>query len=410
MEPRRSPTLSDMSPHVRAAAGALAALLVAAGCSASPADPPRKPSSRTAAATPAASPAPPPSPSLPAVPGWAVGEIPPVPLVQLPDLAMLDAALAGFAIDLDRDLGDLPGVTVTPTRCDAAGEVQTGLGALWAYGDGSGVLTTPEGQVVTYGDGSGTYTLGGTTVTVYGDGSGTYDDGTRRVVSYGDGSGVYDDGTTAVYVHTDGGGGWTRGDRSIVNHGDGSGSYSDATTSIVNYGDGSGYYEGDGLVIRNWGDGTGLVDGVTVEMEPLPPVPRLGAWPSMGAVAPVVACGTTVTLDAALLFDFGSAELRPDAAASLDALATALAGLDVPSASVEGHTDAISSTEFNQRLSEDRARAVADGLAARGVDVPLDVVGWGEGRPVAPEVVDGRDDPAGRQLNRRVEILLPGAR
>lgn len=396
--------LQPRGRHALLTAAALV-VLTACGTGAPEAAEDREPAAASPAAT---TRAPAPTPTVPAVAGYEPGEIPPVPLIVLPDLSMLDASLAGFALDVDAAVGDIPGVTVTPTRCDANGAVEVGRGALLAYGDGSGVLTAPDGSVVNYGDGSGTYVLNGTTVTVYGDGSGTYAADGVSVVSYGDGSGVYDDGTTRVYVHTDGGGGWSRGDRSIVNYGDGSGVASDGETQIVNYGDGSGTYSDGTLTVQNFGDGTGTVDGVPVEVDPLPRVPRLGAFPSMGTIAPVPSCGATLTLDAGVLFDFGSADIRPDAEAALDALAAALVTVAAPAGSVEGHTDSVSSAELNQRLSEDRARAVADHLARSGVGTAFDVVGHGEDRPVAPNEVDGQDNPAGRQLNRRVEIVLPG--
>ncbi|MFC0713951.1 OmpA family protein [Cellulomonas biazotea] len=344
-----------------------------------------------------------PTPTLPVVAGYDVGEIPPVPLFVLPDLGMLDASLAGFAVTVDDAVGDLPGVRVEPARCDAQGIASPG--ALLAYGDGSGTLTGPDGTVVNYGDGSGSYTLNGTTVTVYGDGSGTYSDATTTVVSYGDGSGSYDDGTTSVTLYGDGSGTWARGERTITNYGDGSGTYADGATTITNYGDGSGLYDGPDLTIVNHGDGSGLVDGIPTDMPELPPVPRLGSFPSMGVLAPVPSCGTRVVLDAAVLFDFGSHALRPDATATLDAVAQVLA--TVPAARVEGHTDAVSSHELNQALSERRADAVAAALADRGMTGSLETTGFGETRPVAPNEVDGVDDPAGRQLNRRVEIVVP---
>ncbi len=386
----------------------LIALTACGTASADDAPQPKKTASSPTARATAEEPEAPATPTAPAVAGYEPGEIPPVPLIVMPDLSMLDASLAGFALDVDAAVGDIPGVTVTPTRCDATGAVEIDRGALLAYGDGSGVLTAPDGTVVNYGDGSGTYELNGVAVTVYGDGSGTYTAGDVSVVSYGDGSGVYDDGTTQVYVHTDGAGGWSRGDASIVNYGDGSGVYTVGETQVVNYGDGTGLYSDGRLTVINDGTGTATVNGIPVPADPLPPVPRLGAFPAMGTIAPVPSCGATLTLDTGVLFDFGSAEIRPDADAALDALATALVGLAAPAGSVEGHTDSVSSAEFNQKLSQDRAQAVADDLAARGVGTAFSVVGHGEDRPVAPNELDGEDNPAGRQLNRRVEILLPG--
>lgn len=69
---------------------------------------------------------------------------------------------------------------------------------------------------------------------------------------------------------------------------------------------------------------------------------------------------------------------------------------------VTGHTDATGHPEYNQRLSEDRARSVARYLAAKGVD-PSRLLdrGMGQSKPIAPN-----DTPAGRAQNRRVEIRI----
>ncbi|MCL2668889.1 MAG: OmpA family protein, partial [Micrococcales bacterium] len=89
-------------------------------------------------------------------------------------------------------------------------------------------------------------------------------------------------------------------------------------------------------------------------------------------------------------------------------LAQALTDNNVPAATVEGHTDSISDDAFNQTLSENRAGAVAAALRGQGVTTQLDVVGYGKTRPVAPNTnADGSDNPAGRQLNRRVEVFIP---
>ena len=70
--------------------------------------------------------------------------------------------------------------------------------------------------------------------------------------------------------------------------------------------------------------------------------------------------------------------------------------------SVEGHTDAYGSDEYNQGLSERRARSVANYLTKLGVDRKrMSTVGLGEKYPVATNKT-----AAGRELNRRVEILI----
>jgi outer membrane protein OmpA-like peptidoglycan-associated protein len=75
---------------------------------------------------------------------------------------------------------------------------------------------------------------------------------------------------------------------------------------------------------------------------------------------------------------------------------------------IEGHTDAIGSDAHNQRLSEQRAEAVRAWLTAHGyVPASTPVKGYGKRRPVAPNTnPNGSDNPAGRQQNRRVEVVI----
>lgn len=120
--------------------------------------------------------------------------------------------------------------------------------------------------------------------------------------------------------------------------------------------------------------------------------------------------GPTVRVDLAgdVLFDFDKAELRPDAEPALRAVASLAARTPRTRLAVEGHTDARGADAYNRRLSERRARAVADWLAAHEVARSrLAATGHGEARPVAPNArPDGSDDPAGRQRNRRVEVVF----
>ena len=114
-------------------------------------------------------------------------------------------------------------------------------------------------------------------------------------------------------------------------------------------------------------------------------------------------------LTADLLFDFDKADLRPEAEALLrDVLAQIKAKLKRPLIRIEGHTDAKGSDEYNDVLSQRRAASVKAWLVTAG-HVPAKSVttaGLGEHSPVAPnEKPDGTDDPAGRQKNRRVEIV-----
>lgn len=116
--------------------------------------------------------------------------------------------------------------------------------------------------------------------------------------------------------------------------------------------------------------------------------------------------GGVTTLTSDLLFAFDSAELAPGAAAAIADLAAALP--QGAAVSVDGHTDGLGGDAVNVPLSQARAQAVADALAAARPDLALTVTGHGSSQPVAQEQVDGRDDPSGRALNRRVEVRVTG--
>lgn len=115
--------------------------------------------------------------------------------------------------------------------------------------------------------------------------------------------------------------------------------------------------------------------------------------------------GTLVQLSDRFLFDFDSAELRPTAEPSLDTLVALLA--DTGSVvEVTGHTDGLGTDEVNQPLSQERAEAVADYLVEQGIEADrITSSGAGSSEPVADNThPDGRDNPEGRQANRRVEV------
>lgn len=395
-------TMHSRVRSLTALSGAASVIVALVGCSPALAAP-----AATQTPAPSTTPA---GQALPSVPGYDLGEHPAVPLFQLPDLSLLDEGSAsGFTVEMHDGMAKIPGVTVAPAHCDAGGQLITGQGAVSLYGDGSGEYTGADGTISNYGDGSGSFTLNGVTVQNYGDGSGSYTSGAVRIQNYGDGSGEYSDGTTTVHIYGDGSGEYTGADGTITNYGDGSGRYSGEGVTIENYGDGSGKYASAGLVIVNHGDGSGLVNGEDIEVEPLAQVAPLGAFPPLTALQPLASCGTLITFDAGILFDFDRADIRTDAEAALAVVAQALTGHRVADAVISGHTDAVGSDSYNRRLSEKRADAVVVALKAAGVATRLTAEGLGETRPVAPNEVDGQDNPAGRQLNRRVEIFIPAS-
>jgi len=112
-----------------------------------------------------------------------------------------------------------------------------------------------------------------------------------------------------------------------------------------------------------------------------------------------------VDLSSDVLFAFDSAALSPQASTRIAEVAERIGNEATGPVTVVGHTDSVGDDAYNQELSEQRAQAVADALAAIS---PADyqVSGRGESEPVAPNEVEGADDPEGRQLNRRVTITF----
>lgn len=119
--------------------------------------------------------------------------------------------------------------------------------------------------------------------------------------------------------------------------------------------------------------------------------------------------GTMVSLAGDVTFDFDKATIRQEARATLERLAELILASGEGTIAIEGHTDSRGEDAYNQRLSEQRAEAVATYLSTKGVsENRLQTRGFGESRPVADnERADGTDNEAGRQRNRRVEVVLP---
>lgn len=393
-----------------AAAVITAATLALGACGSSkPAEPAASPSSAATTAEPTQAPSATAS-SVPTVPGYRPGEIPPIPAFAVPPIDVFASNADKAVIQTASSLSSVPGVTVSPAKCDGNALVS---GSTVLGGDGSGVTTNSSGTVVNGGDGSGVITQGPISIVYGGDGTGVYsnaDTGLSINVNE-DGSGVYSTPTLSINLDGMGGGNYTDSSKtiSIINNGDGSGNYSTATVSIINNGDGSGSYSDSTLTIRNNGDGTAVVNGTTVTDAPkVDKVSKLGKFPPIASLQPVESCGTLITLEDGVLFDFGKSDIRPDAAQTLKSLAGVLNNAKVPAAHIYGHTDSVSDEAFNQQLSEARANAVKNDLAKNGVTATMDATGYGESKPVAPnENADGSDNPAGRALNRRVEIFIP---
>jgi OmpA-OmpF porin, OOP family len=114
--------------------------------------------------------------------------------------------------------------------------------------------------------------------------------------------------------------------------------------------------------------------------------------------------GTVITLGD-VLFDSGAATLKPGADLAVDRLARFLEANPQVRVLIEGHTDSQGSDAYNEELSQRRAEAVARALSIRNVTPErVHAMGRGEAFPVA-----SNGTPAGRQQNRRVEIVFSDA-
>jgi outer membrane protein OmpA-like peptidoglycan-associated protein len=106
-----------------------------------------------------------------------------------------------------------------------------------------------------------------------------------------------------------------------------------------------------------------------------------------------------------VLFDTGSADLKPGAREKLAKISGIVLAHPGLSLQIEGHTDSVGSDDFNQELSGRRADGVRDYLAQEGVPASsMTAKGFGKTQPVA-----SNDTADGRQRNRRVELVVNGA-
>ncbi len=105
-----------------------------------------------------------------------------------------------------------------------------------------------------------------------------------------------------------------------------------------------------------------------------------------------------------VLFDTAKYSLRPEAREKLAKVSGILAGHPGLRMQVEGHTDSVGGDDYNQQLSEQRAGSVRDYLTQAGIPVnSVTARGFGKTQPVA-----SNDTGAGRQQNRRVELVISG--
>jgi outer membrane protein OmpA-like peptidoglycan-associated protein len=109
-----------------------------------------------------------------------------------------------------------------------------------------------------------------------------------------------------------------------------------------------------------------------------------------------------VTMTNQTAFETNSSSIKPGFETTMGKIADVVVRYGKTSLTVVGHTDNVGSNDYNQKLSERRAHAVAQYLEGRRVDpIRLAVSGKGESQPIASNNSD-----SGRQQNRRVEIYV----
>jgi outer membrane protein OmpA-like peptidoglycan-associated protein len=103
-----------------------------------------------------------------------------------------------------------------------------------------------------------------------------------------------------------------------------------------------------------------------------------------------------------VLFESGKAQLKSGATGNLNKLVMFLNSYPTRTVFIEGYTDSVGSDDYNQGLSSRRAESVQAYLVGQGIDrARLSASGLGESAPVADN-----ESATGRQMNRRVEIII----
>jgi OOP family OmpA-OmpF porin len=107
-----------------------------------------------------------------------------------------------------------------------------------------------------------------------------------------------------------------------------------------------------------------------------------------------------------VLFEFDKSTLTKGAKDTLGIAVRYLKDHGDVRVEIQGHTDSKGSDEYNMKLGERRAESVKAYLGTQGISADrVTTRSFGESQPVAENTINGKDNPAGRALNRRVVII-----
>ena len=346
------------------------------------------------------------------VPGYALGEVPIIQIPEIPNLSVTENPAAKITLDMTKKISSVPGITITPVKVEN-GDILGGNYTAQIGKDGKGQLSEGNKVVQSDGNGAGQYTDEKVTIQRDQNGAGQYINNVTGVTLQVDskGAGQYTDEKNGISLQVnDNGTGMYKNENNgidIMINEEGA-TYTSANLVIENNSDGSGEYhdKSKNLLIENNGKGKAIItyNGKTVEVDakPLGKPPRFLKLEMVPPVPAIEANSLLITLDSGILFDVDKYDLRPEAERALASLAVVLKEANVKAFQIDGHTDSDASDEHNQVLSENRANAVKNFLAAQGLTSEISINGYGESRPIATN-----DTPEGKQKNRRVEIIIP---
>ena len=348
------------------------------------------------------------------VPGYALGEIPPISIPEIPNLSVSENPDAKITLDMAKKISSVPGITISPVKVEDS-NIVGGSYSMQIGKNGDGQYSDKNKSVQTDGNGAGQYEDDKVTIQRDEDGAGQYINKVTGVTLQvdKDGAGQYIDekNDLSIQVDSNGTGLYTDKKNNVtiyVNENDVR--YVSTDIEMVNNGDGSGTYtdKSKNLVIENDGKGKAKItfNGQTTEVDakPLEKPGKLAKLEMVPPVPSIEANSLLIALDSEVLFDVNKYDVRvhPEAEEVLKNLAIVLKEMDVKNFEIDGHTDSDASDEHNQVLSENRANSVKNFLVSQGVTAEITTKGYGESKPVA-----SNDTAEGKQKNRRVEIIIP---